>query len=131
MQALTTRLESTDVALEEAKALSLSRMDELRVLYERLQRTDAALEETKALSLSRLAEVQALDRRAVAIEADLASTRADAQARQERDAATIAALEARARAAEAGLRELLASHSWRITAPLRWLARRLGRGGNA
>ena len=131
LQALTTRLESTDVALEEAKALSLSRMDELRVLYERLQRTDAALEETKALSLSRLAEVQALDRRAVAIEADLASTRADAQARQERDAATIAALEARARAAEAGLRELLASHSWRITAPLRWLARRLGRGGNA
>ena len=131
LQALAARLEATDAALEEAKSLSLSRMDELRVLDERLQRTHAALEETKALSLSRLAEVQALDRRAVAIEAVLDSTRADAQARQERDAATIAALEARAQAAETTSRELLDSHSWRITAPLRWLARRLGRGGNA
>ncbi len=101
------RLDAVHGALEEAKSLSVQRLAQQQALEQRLDQVHAALEETKALSLERMARIEVL-------EVALASLARDHELLQ----ASFAGLEAE-------LASVLGSRSWRFTRPLRALARRL------
>ncbi len=124
MRALDARLRSTDAALESATALSLSRLEELQALDARLRSTELALQEASTLSLQRLGEVQALQAQLQAAEASLS----EARTRVGQGEREIDALSQRVAEVEARLQRVLASRSWRLTRPLRWLSGWSGSG---
>lgn len=125
------RLEGAEQGLEQARALSLARLGELTERDARLDAVHGALEEAKALSLERMAAQQALEQRLDDVHAALEQTKALSLERLARIEALEAALvemqilrEALA-ALEAEHARVLASRSWRLTRPLRAIARRL------
>lgn len=149
LAALDLQLRDTQAALERAEGLSLVRLRDFEaavregdVLRHRIGETQAALERAEALSLARLADYRVALERAEALSlahlADYQAAARECEALRHRIGETRAALDvatAEARqwaSAHAGLRGeldgVLASRSWRWTAPLRWLSARLGRG---
>ncbi|WP_374601289.1 hypothetical protein [Arenimonas sp.] len=115
------KLDAVHAALEDAKTLSMERLASLQAMEQRLDEVHAALEDTKALSLERMAAIHAL-------EAALAASAEEREALQASLAelgTRHAALGTRHAALEAEHARVLASRSWRLTRPLRALARRL------
>lgn len=111
------RLEQVQSALEEASALSLSRMHEVIERDRRLEEVHAGLEATKQLANQRLAELG--ERDAALAERDAALAERDEKLRERDD--QIASLQAE-------IAEVYASRSWRLTRPLRALRRLVRRG---
>lgn len=135
-QGLEARLAAAEEGLEQARALSLERLDELLALNDRLARTDLGLAEAKRLSLERLDELARLDGQLHAANRELEEAktlslqrlaaseeqalRASREAeRAERESALAEQASRRADLAEERVRAMEQSRSWRLTRPLR------------
>ena len=143
LELLDARVRATDAALEKATALATERQAEVEALDARVRLTDAALGKATALAMERLAQLGSLHDELEKGARAHAATRAElellsATLSQEREQATnqlenaraeIDALQRDILERDARIRAVLASASWRITRPLRWLAQLLGMRG--
>lgn len=130
------RLADAEVGLEEARRLSLERLELVAARDARLEEVQTALAQASELSIERMHAVIERDRRLEQVHEALEATKqlanqrlADLAARDE----ALAALEARRQAQTAELQAAIdgmqASWSWRLTRPLRALRARLRRSG--
>jgi hypothetical protein len=136
---LDVELGTAQAALGAVEALSLERLDEISGLEKRLQLMDAARADAIRLSVERAAEIERHVALAAVQSQESAARQAELMARLEAESRTLAAANAlaaerlaeteaqvhRALAAEAELGRVYASPSWRISAPLRWIASRI------
>ena len=130
------RLAAAEAGLEEARRLSLERLELVAARDARLDEVQAALAEASDLSIERMHAVIERDQRLEQVHEALDATKALANERLSALAArdeALADLEARRQAQTAELQARIdgmeASWSWRLTRPLRALRARLRRSG--
>ncbi|MAL02941.1 MAG: hypothetical protein CL625_01500 [Arenimonas sp.] len=130
------RLAAAEAGLEEARRLSLERLELVSARDARLDEVQAALAEASDLSIERMHAVIERDQRLEQVHEALDATKALANERLAALAArdeALADLEARRQAQTAELQARIdgmeASWSWRLTRPLRALRARLRRSG--